>query len=194
MAVKDKRFQFTEQLIRGLYKQMLKELPPDKITVSELCRRAGINRGTFYLHFRDCYELLEALGTELAAELSHCMEGIFDSEASLHAKVSQILSALYDDNGIGYILFSNDRSRCFELLSLQAKENTISNWMERSALTRQRTELIYAYISGGCYTLARQIGNGELSADDPEIYEMLFRLISGGLSAFVTGLSYHKTN
>lgn len=192
MAVKDKRFRFTEQLIRDIFKQMLKTMPPEKITVAELCRRAGINRGTFYLHYKDCYELLEILGAELANELSRSMDGMFENESSLQAKVLQILSALYSDDGIGYILFAHDRSRCFEILSLQAKERTIANWRERSALTYRQAELIYAYISGGCYALAKQIGSGELNADESEVYEIMFELISFGLSAFVVGLNYRK--
>lgn len=93
---------------------------------------------------------------------------------------------------IGYILFANDRSMCFEQLAEKAKEATGSNWMERSSLSRQQAELIYAYISGGCYVLTKQIGSGELKAAETEIHEMLFKLISEGLGAFVSGIGNHK--
>lgn len=189
MAVKDKRFVFTETLLRNTYLDMLKELPPDKITVAEVCRRAGINRGTFYLHYKDCWELMEALGKELADRLGRSLEGIFDSDASLRVKVSELLSALYADGGTGYMLFANDRSHCFEHLAESARELAVGSWMARSTLTRQQAELVYAYIAGGCYSLACQIGGGELRADDPDVYEFLLRLISGGLGAFVTGIA-----
>ncbi len=188
MAVKDKRYAFTEKLLRDTYLEMLKALPADKITVAEICRRAGINRGTFYLHHKDCWELMEALGTELADRLSRSLEGIFDSDISLRTKVSELLTALYADGGVGYMLFANDRSRCFEHLAQSAKELAVSSWMARSTLTRQQAELVYAYIAGGCYSLARQIGSGEMQADDPEVYGILFHLISGGLGAFVAGI------
>lgn len=192
MSVKDKRFQFTEQLIRSEFKELLRQYPVEKITVAELCRRCGINRGTFYLHYKDCYELLEKLGEELANRLASCMEGIFDSDSSLRNKVSEILSILYAENETGYILFTNDRSRCFERLAESAKETTVSNWMERSQLDYQQAELIYAYISGGCYVLARQIGSGELRVEAAQVHEIIFKLISEGLSAFVCGIASKK--
>jgi len=192
MPVKDRRFQFTEQLIRREFKRLIKERAVERITVAELCRCCGINRGTFYLHYKDCYELFEQLGTELANKLAECMEDIFDSDTSLRAKVSQILSILYDEDEIGYILFANDRSMCFEQLAEKAREATVSNWLKRSSLSRQQAELIYAYISGGCYMLTKQIGSGELKVAETEIHEMLFKLISEGLGAFVCGIGNHK--
>ncbi len=188
MSVKDKRFQLTEQLIRKEFKKLLKEQPVERITVAELCRRCDINRGTFYLHYKDCYELLEQLGTELSDKLASCMEGIFSSDNALRAKVSEIFSILYDEDEIGYILFANDRSKCFEQLAKKSKDATVANWMERSRLSRHQAELIYAYISGGSYVLAKQICSGELTVEEPEVNEILFMTISKGLSAFVSGI------
>lgn len=41
----------------------------EALTVSDLTRRAGINRGTFYLHFVDKYDLLEQLEDEFIARI-----------------------------------------------------------------------------------------------------------------------------
>ena len=38
-----------------------------KMTVADICRRAEINRGTFYLHYEDKYALLDALIDEALA-------------------------------------------------------------------------------------------------------------------------------
>ena len=43
----------TKALIKQTLLAMLKKTAFDKITVSELCKIAGINRGTFYLHYCD---------------------------------------------------------------------------------------------------------------------------------------------
>ena len=36
-------------------------MPFDAITVSALCREAGVHRGTFYLHYRNTMEVLDEL-------------------------------------------------------------------------------------------------------------------------------------
>ncbi len=38
---------------------LLKEKPFDYITVSEICKRAGVNRSTFYLHYETISDLLD---------------------------------------------------------------------------------------------------------------------------------------
>jgi len=37
---------------------LLKKKPFDYITVSEICKAAGVNRSTFYLHYENIGELL----------------------------------------------------------------------------------------------------------------------------------------
>ncbi len=39
------------------YKKLVQEMPMKKVTVQLLCQRCGINRGTFYYHFRDIFDL-----------------------------------------------------------------------------------------------------------------------------------------
>ena len=41
--------------------QLLEKKTPDKITVTEICEDCGINRNTFYYHFTDLIDVLDAL-------------------------------------------------------------------------------------------------------------------------------------
>lgn len=58
---------------KALLKQGLAELmltkPPSKITVRELTDYVNLNRGTFYLHYKDIFDLLDQMEDESAAEL-----------------------------------------------------------------------------------------------------------------------------
>ena len=40
---------------------LLQEKPLDKITVTDVVRRAGINRGTFYAHYMDISDVIQHL-------------------------------------------------------------------------------------------------------------------------------------
>ncbi|OIK22644.1 TetR/AcrR family transcriptional regulator [Bacillus amyloliquefaciens] len=55
----DKRKRRTQKLILDTFFMLLNEKPFDKITVNQISKLADINRGTFYLHYQDKYELLE---------------------------------------------------------------------------------------------------------------------------------------
>lgn len=51
------RINRTKQLIADTLKLCVKEMSFKKVTVQILCERSGINRGTFYYHFRDISDL-----------------------------------------------------------------------------------------------------------------------------------------
>lgn len=45
----------------------------ESLTVSDIARGAGINRGTFYLHYIDKYDLMEKLADESIIEVSEIL-------------------------------------------------------------------------------------------------------------------------
>ena len=47
----DRRTRYTRQTIKDTFLELLKQKSFTKITVTEICKNAEINRGTFYLHF-----------------------------------------------------------------------------------------------------------------------------------------------
>ena len=57
----DPRTVQTTALIKQTLLGMMKKKAFNKVTVSEVCKTAGINRGTFYLHFCDLWAVLEEL-------------------------------------------------------------------------------------------------------------------------------------
>lgn len=59
----------TQAAIRKAFLDLLKEKPFDKIMVSEITKAAMINRSTFYLHYRDKYDLMECLENEIIERL-----------------------------------------------------------------------------------------------------------------------------
>ncbi|MFE4573077.1 TetR/AcrR family transcriptional regulator [Paenibacillus chitinolyticus] len=66
MTVKiDRRKARTKQLLYEAFIELLKEKNSDAITVTDVSSRAGVNRGTFYLHYRDMPDMLQQLQDEV---------------------------------------------------------------------------------------------------------------------------------
>lgn len=63
----------TRKRIKDALTQLMREKGFDALTVSDVTRRAGINRGTFYLHFMDKYDMLEQLENEVIADLERIL-------------------------------------------------------------------------------------------------------------------------
>lgn len=51
--------QTTKRALEASLKNLLLKKPLDKITISDIAEDCGINRMTFYYHFRDIYDLIE---------------------------------------------------------------------------------------------------------------------------------------
>ncbi|MDM8301810.1 TetR/AcrR family transcriptional regulator [Collinsella tanakaei] len=67
-----KQPQVTEQTRANLtqaFWELCLERPIEKITVREIAERAGYNRATFYLYFRDVYDLFEQLEDEILSQV-----------------------------------------------------------------------------------------------------------------------------
>lgn len=63
----------TRARIKRALTELIGEKGFDALTVSDVTRRAGINRGTFYLHFVDKYDLLDQLEDEVISGLSRIL-------------------------------------------------------------------------------------------------------------------------
>lgn len=60
--------QITKRALEASLKNMLLKKPLDKITISDIAEDCGINRMTFYYHFKDIYDLVEWSCAEDAAK------------------------------------------------------------------------------------------------------------------------------
>ena len=61
--------QTTKKALAASLKQLLKEKPLDKITVTDLVEDCEVNRQTFYYHFQDIYDLIEWIYVSEAARI-----------------------------------------------------------------------------------------------------------------------------
>jgi AcrR family transcriptional regulator len=82
----DSRVIRTKKLIREGLVSLIKEKSINKITVKELTDRIEINRGTFYLHYKDVIHLIECIENELYAE--------FDAMLSSYTAVQLLKSPI----------------------------------------------------------------------------------------------------
>lgn len=65
----DARIKYTKLTIRNAFFSLLKKFPIEKITVTEICKIAEINRATFYRYYDNPYDLLSSLENELFQEI-----------------------------------------------------------------------------------------------------------------------------
>ena len=70
----DRRVRRTRKQLRECLVTLLKQKKVQDITVRELTELADLNRGTFYLHYKDVFDLLEQTETELLGKLNSVIQ------------------------------------------------------------------------------------------------------------------------
>ena len=73
----DRRTRYTRQVIKEAFLKLLEEKEYPKITVTEICRLAEINRGTFYLHYYDTADVLDDILNEILKETTSVIDHVF---------------------------------------------------------------------------------------------------------------------
>jgi AcrR family transcriptional regulator len=78
--MEDRRSIRTKKVIRGAFLELLNDKDITKITVAEISRIADLGRGTFYLHFKDIYDLYQQIENDLFEQLGQFYNASFPSE------------------------------------------------------------------------------------------------------------------
>lgn len=96
----------TRKKIREALHQLVEAKGFSNISITDISARAGINRGTFYLHYRDKYDLLEKTENEIIEEIASYMrsadvQNIFNLE--MQDKPFPFIQSLFEylkENGL----------------------------------------------------------------------------------------------
>ena len=75
----DERVIKTKKLIKIALSELIQEKGFDHVTITDLTQRANINRGTFYLHYQDKYDLLEKFENEVLDDINTNAENFIKS-------------------------------------------------------------------------------------------------------------------
>lgn len=89
----DRRTLYSKKMIRESLYELMKEKPINKISVTEICARADVNRSTFYAYYTDIYDLNQKIIKEFFSLQKKVIKHIKDS-----IKVKTALDAFtYED-------------------------------------------------------------------------------------------------
>lgn len=78
---------YSQRVLRETLLEMLKTTPLHKITVTQLCERADVNRTTFYANYQDLYDLFGSIAIELHETIRNVLLQYENLEGKVYYKV-----------------------------------------------------------------------------------------------------------
>lgn len=109
----DLRIEKTERGIKNAFIELRSKKALEKITVKELCESARINKSTFYAHYKDIYDLSDAMEAEVVESIA---KSIQHPEYLLERPEEfsrELLMAYVSQNSLTAILFSGSQANHF---------------------------------------------------------------------------------
>ena len=150
----DRRTRYTRQIIRDTLLELMGEKGFNHVTVTEVCRRAELNRGTFYLHYLDLNDVLDDILTELMSETTCALDHVLcpNRQCTTYPFCDKIRS-----NDRYRVLFLDETvtETLLGKLSDTCKEMYVTYLMSHSLLTFQEAEAIFTFQMNGCLAINR---------------------------------------
>ncbi len=181
----DRRVLYTKMFLRESLLELMREKPIAKITPSELCRHAGINRNTFYAHYNSPEALLLSVEEELYGQLRHSIEHSL-RQGGISASLTEICQAIADHRDLCTVLFSEygDKDFLRRIIDL-AHDRTVAQWQAAGmAENPERLEMLYLFSVNGSVAIIQQWIREGMKKSPEEIAQFLEKMSYFGLRGF----------
>ena len=180
----DHRVIYTKRVIKENFLTLLEKKSFPKITVTELCRLAGINRGTFYLHYYDMDDVLDDILNDLLKDTAGVIDHIMAPKCGVSNCTYPFCDKIHSDD-TARILFMDDTVSAKIIDKMAENKEAYITWlMSHSLLTFQEAEAIFYFQMNGCLTI-NQLMMRRHCNDWKKIQTTIDAFIKAGLEHFL---------
>lgn len=181
----DRRVLYTKMFLKEALLELMREKPIDRITPTELCRKAEINRNTFYAHYYSTRDVLREIEDEFSAQIIESLSNRFSAEnIDISQMLNEICRIIYEKRDFCKILLSeNGDSAFFERTIMLGKSVIIDGWRKEGVrLSDEQMDMFFAYIVNGSIALIRKWTANDMQNTPAEIAALIERVTYGGIN------------
>lgn len=123
----DRRIRRTKRLLRQALAELMNEKEFKDITVKEITERADLNRGTFYFHYTDTYDLKDKIENELIDVFQESLDSYRPTEDnhSVQEIAASVLGYIQENWFIIRTLFRDTTGESLRSKLMRVLEDTI---------------------------------------------------------------------
>ena len=179
----DRRIRKTRNILKHSLIALMKEKSVKHITVKELCEKADINRGTFYLHYKDVYDMFEQTENEFFNELTAVLENSRKNGVKLKdTNLEPLFSFLLENKDFCMVMLSphGDMSFTRQLLHY-LHERIVTLYGKESA----KMEHYYFFVIYGCVGLISNWLNTNAKETPQERAQLAEDVILSGIKKYL---------
>ena len=181
----DRRVLYTKKMITDTFLQLLSYKDIKKITVSEICKEADINRATFYRYYLDVYDLLDHIQTDFVNDLKRVVDT--EGKYSVSSFTKEFLMVFLQNKDLVKVLFNFNNHVYYlnELLEI-AYTRCREKWqMDLPNVSEEDIDYAAIYIFNGALGVINFWVKNDFDKDVDEIANIIERLSYYGTKRFI---------
>ena len=165
-SLENRKTRYTKQVLREAFIELLRKKPLEKITVTRICEIADVSRGTFYLHYRNPYDLLESMENEFLADLEKQLRALTATAKDDYSEDADfwldILNMLLAEKELMQLFFANPNgsflTKCLALNRVYSEE--LCKHMFPNMSQQERDYMHTFYEHGSASVMSLWVRNG----------------------------------
>lgn len=153
----DRRVKYTKMVLCKSLLELMKEQPINKITVTDICRKADINRNTFYTHYATQFDLLASIESSLYEEIKNTVERSLNA-GTINVLLLEICQSIVANGDMCKILFSEHGNKNFlKRIVYIAHDRSIAIWKSQAKFANTKLlEDLYTFSSNGSVAIIQE--------------------------------------
>ena len=171
----------SRKMIRQAFFEVLKEKPFEKITVTDIVKKADVNRSTFYAHYPDVMGVVEELQEEILEYTQSFMENVDFKDYYENPKphLQHIIKLVAENNELYRLLMTSAMAtKQFEELKYILIDRTLETLeMPEGFKDRFEFEFSVRFFMGGVVDVYTQWLYGVIDCSLEELTDQLARMI-----------------
>ena len=189
----NRRVRSTRRKLREALLVLMKEKPINEITATELSEYADINRGTFYLHFTDTYDLLHNVEDDLIEQFDRVLNSRIPHNAEeTILYLTEIISFLKNNLPLYGVLFSSNNNDIHLLQRVRqlVRDKCSFFWNTRApGVTKERMDLYTSFVAMGFIGVLSTWADNGMKEKPEEIAHLIMDLVLSSEACGIRGYS-----
>lgn len=175
----DRRSKYSQMMIRSALFQLLREKSLDSITVTDICRIADINRGTFYKYYRDVGDLFYQLEKNFTERLHELFKESEASDFDMEQFLLKTLNVISENKEFMYMIQrGNTTSRLVQdILSVIGPYSFLIIRKEYPKISQEEMHYLFEYRLGGITNMIVKWVNDDMNVPIPQMKDMILKFV-----------------
>lgn len=185
----NRKVRYTKMVLKESFIRLMKKKAFQRITITEICEDADINRATFYAHYTDQYDLLRQIEQELVGDINHYLGNYLfnENESEFLQMLEKIFEYIKENAEVCSVLLSENGDRNFQKdVMMIVRNQCIAEWTSKKSIPEEAAQYLYSYVANGSVGIILQWLRNGMEKSTHDMAVMVSKLTNQGLSAFVS--------